>query len=103
MPDLLGALAAGEPENRHDAPCPKQTTEDIAMDVEVNEWVLNHLPMTEEQKKKLRADLMADQTKKERKEKQTKSISQACKKWRLMEQRPARIKTQTGIKELTKQ
>jgi len=38
---------------RHYAPCPPPTTTDISKDHAINEWVLNHLPLTEPQKQEL--------------------------------------------------
>lgn len=37
----------------HYNPCPATTAGDVARDHAVNEWVFNHLPLTEEQKKLL--------------------------------------------------
>jgi hypothetical protein len=52
-----------EPHSRHDDPYPKVFGEDAASSHELNEAVLNHLPLNEEQKKTLIAQLMADQLK----------------------------------------
>ena len=85
-------------ERRHEAPPPRQTTDDISMCIETNEWVLNHLPLKEEQKEKLIAQLQADQMKEKKKE--------ASKKWKMTYRIPKPIQTdfsKTGVKELTKQ
>lgn len=54
---------------RHEEPCPSQTTDDIAKCPEINEWVLNHLPLKEEQKQKLLQQLINDQLKQQKSEK----------------------------------
>ncbi len=48
-------------ESRHDEPCPMSSMEDIAHDQPTNEWVFNHLPLSEEQKEQLLLDLAKDQ------------------------------------------
>lgn len=50
----------------HELPIPPQTVEDISKDPKINEWVFNHLPMKEDQKKDLLADLTKEQLLKER-------------------------------------
>jgi hypothetical protein len=49
----------------HYAPCPHMTASDIAKDQAINEWVLNHLPLTEEQKQNLMRSLTLDKRRKE--------------------------------------
>lgn len=49
----------------HYAPCPTQSGGDIARDRAINEWVLNHLPLSEEQKKHLLHQMNVDQRKNE--------------------------------------
>lgn len=49
----------------HYAPCPTQTGGDIARDRAINEWVLNHLPLSEEQKKQLIHEMNVEQRKNE--------------------------------------
>jgi len=49
----------------HYAPCPAPSGGDIARDRAINEWVLNHLPLKEEEKKKLMDDLYLEQRKHE--------------------------------------
>lgn len=49
-----------EYETKHDVPCPNVTGTDVANNREVNEWVLNHLPLKEDEKKQLIADLQKD-------------------------------------------
>lgn len=48
-------------ESRHDEPCPVSSMEDISHDQPVNEWVFNHLPLSEDQKEQLLLDLARDQ------------------------------------------
>lgn len=49
----------------HDAPCPKQTAADIKDDHPINEWVLNHLPLSEAQKERFVLELKGDALKAE--------------------------------------
>ncbi len=49
----------------HYAPCPAPTGGDITRDRAINEWVLNHLPLKEEEKKKLMQELYLEQRKHE--------------------------------------
>ena len=55
-------------ETKHDRPCPRGLGEDVSKDKEVNEWVLNHLPLKEDEKKALLHQLKLDQLKNDRKE-----------------------------------
>lgn len=52
---VLHPMAERDPDRvgPHYAPCPPPTGGDIARDRAINEWVLNHLPLTEEQKMEL--------------------------------------------------
>lgn len=45
----------------HELPIPQQTHEDISKDRAVNQYVFNHLPLTEDQKEALLQGLMEDQ------------------------------------------
>lgn len=49
----------------HYAPCPAESGGDIARDHAINEWVLNHLPLSEEQKQRLIHELNIDKRKNE--------------------------------------
>lgn len=55
-----------------DDPCPDHGSDIIAENHEVNEWVLNHLPLSSEQKKTLIDMLKVDQLKSEKKAKHEK-------------------------------
>ena len=60
---LTHSMAARRPpvaENDHDMPCPPQSTEKIEDDQDVQSWVMNHLPLTEEQKIQLACELAED-------------------------------------------
>jgi len=99
MDDLFPGMTSTFVSRRHDEPCPKQTTADIKDCVDTNEWVLNHLPLTEEQKKKLIQDLVNDNLKKESAEKNKKKLvaqRKDAKKWKLVQKRQ-------NVKSLTKQ
>ena len=50
---------------RHYAPCPPPTTTDISKDHAINEWVLNHLPLTEPQKQELIQNMNIERRKNE--------------------------------------
>jgi hypothetical protein len=73
--DLVPSIQSSYVSRRHEAPCPRQTTEKIEECPEVNEWILNHLPLKEEQKQWLMNKLILDQQKKHKAEK--------LKKWKL--------------------
>lgn len=53
-------------ETLHDIPCPPGFGTEVAGDSKINEYVLNHLPLTEEQKKLLTKGLMKDEQVKQR-------------------------------------
>jgi hypothetical protein len=56
-----------------DIPCPTSSCDDISQDYEVNNWVLNHLPLKSyEQKEEFAKLLLADQRKQEIKEQSAK-------------------------------
>lgn len=56
-----------------DTLCPEQSTDDIANDYAINNWVFNHLPLRDEdQKADLAKKLLLDQSIKEKKEKHEK-------------------------------
>lgn len=79
-----------------DAPCPKQTAEDISMDHAINEWVLNHLPFrSEEQREDFVKKLIKDQKVKEKIEKKGKAAKEKIKKSKTLGGR-------VGVKEMTK-
>jgi hypothetical protein len=81
----------------HQAPCPAQTATRIEEDQAVNEWVLNHLPLTEEQKQQLRQDLVVEKTIADR----TGKLESARKK--LQAAKDKRLKGERiGVKDLTK-
>ena len=50
---------------RHYNPCPPPSTGDIARDHAINEWVFNHLPLSEEQKQALMHSLNVERRKNE--------------------------------------
>lgn len=47
--------------SKHEMPIPAQTNPDISKDHAINEWVLNHLPLVQDQKKELMTGLIEDQ------------------------------------------
>lgn len=96
--DLFPRILADFSHKRHDEPCPKQTTDDIAQCPLVNEWVLNHLPLTEKQKQKLLQQLVVDQLKhdKAKKSQRWKVTSKSTRK------QASKDGTQMSIKDLTK-
>lgn len=51
---------------QHELPCPNQTNPDISKDQGINEFIFNHLPLKEEQKKELLLDLTKEQLIKDR-------------------------------------
>ena len=53
-------------ETKHDRPCPPGLGEGVADDWAINEWVANHLPLKEEEKKDLIASLKLEFIKNER-------------------------------------
>lgn len=60
--NVFGGRTKFQPaESRHDEPCPVSSMEDISHDQPVNEWVFNHLPLSEDQKEQLLLDLAQDQ------------------------------------------
>jgi hypothetical protein len=89
---------------RHEEPVPRQTTKDISQCPDINEWVLNHLPLQEHQKEKLIQQLRQDQINEDRKKKKD--------EWKVRVHRPrARLISvtksdksgdHTGVKTLTK-
>ena len=64
---VLHPVAERDPDRvgPHYNPCPATTAGDIARDHAVNEWVFNHLPLTEEQKKLLMHHLNLERRKNE--------------------------------------
>lgn len=70
--ELVPKMTRKEIKSRHDEPCPPAMGE-IGTDPEVNEWILNHLPLTEEQKITLRDQLVMDQLKQDSSEKRCKA------------------------------
>lgn len=97
MLDIFPGIGTKTSSNPHDAPCPPQTATDITQDHALNEWVLNHLALSEEQKKWLITALLIDQ-KKEAKKTRTPYVKL----------RSSRLKTpdehgqRTGVKAMTK-
>lgn len=65
-------LCSGYP-SIFDKPCPDNKSGDISKNVDVNEWVFNHLPLSTDQKKEFLAYLMAMQTVESRKDKREES------------------------------
>jgi len=55
-------------ETKHDIPCPPGMGEAVSTHHGINEWVLNHLPLKEDEKKALIHDLSKDVTIKKREE-----------------------------------
>lgn len=53
-------------ETPHDVPCPSGMGTEVADDPDINEWVMNHIPLKEEQKKELLNLLIKDSRKLER-------------------------------------
>ena len=64
---VLHPVAERDPDRvgRHYSPCPPPSTGDIARDHAINEWVFNHLPLSEEQKKSLMHNLNLERRKSE--------------------------------------
>jgi hypothetical protein len=64
---ILHAPPEHDPERvgLHYAPCPALSAADISKDHAINEWVLNHLPLSEEQKQGLMRSLTLDKRRKE--------------------------------------
>lgn len=95
------AIHEKQPTNPHDAPPPPVTGEAAASDHSLNEWVLNHLPLTEEQKKELIAYLVIEQ--KKLVDSVASKASQIGARVRVKSQRiKESAKEHVGIKELTK-
>lgn len=96
--DVFPGIHKNFEHKRHDEPCPKQTVDDISQCPEVNEWVLNHLPLNEEQKQWLIKQLHNDKLKQEKAEKN--------KRWRLLsksvKQKEEKGRQHVSIKESTK-
>lgn len=57
------SYTASGSQGEFDLPCPEQTASDIKDDHGINEWVLNHLALTEPQKEWLMAELLKEQSK----------------------------------------
>jgi hypothetical protein len=82
----------------HEKPCPIQKNPDISQDQEINEWVLNKLPLTEAQKEAFIALLLKDQLVQDKIDK-----SEKVKKRIRQNRREAKGREKTtGVKELTK-
>lgn len=97
VPALIPSMQGKSGSTPHDAPCPPPSTDDIANDHAINEWALNHLPLSEEQKKWMIQALMIDQAKKPKRV-QTQYV-------KLRRQTPRKLDSttaRTGVKELTK-
>jgi len=96
---LLSKQTKDEGKTKHDQHCPPSFASDIASDHDVNEWVLNHLPLTEEQKEKLIQDMVMDHLKKQQSEKQSKV--KIRKQFR--REREPKSSTRLSVKETSKQ
>jgi hypothetical protein len=59
--DLYPSLTTPRVVDKWDMPCPPQTHPDISRDHAINEWVLNHLPLTDSQKAEMLAKLVKEQ------------------------------------------
>jgi hypothetical protein len=97
--DILPFLKPEFRPNKHSDPCPKQTTEDISKCPLVNEWVLNHLALSEDQKARLIPQLQMDQMKDRSSEKRQ--------RWKTVIRKPHITQStdshKVSVKELTKQ
>lgn len=71
--NLYPELQAHTVQNPWEVPCPRQTHPDIAADHAIQQWVFNHLPLTDPEKLALIADMMKEKEIKERKEKAEKT------------------------------
>lgn len=59
-------------ESKHYAPCPQSKCDNIAQDADVNEWVFNHLALTEAQKEQVLKELTLEELKKNKQLKNSK-------------------------------
>jgi len=60
-------------ETKHDVPPPAVYGADVATNHEMNEWILNHLPLKEEEKKAMLHDLRKEYLKQKKTEKRMKN------------------------------
>jgi len=71
LPNMLAARyrPSKRAENKHEMPFPCMIGEDVTQSQEANEWILNHLPLKEEEKEKMIAEFYDERNKQIKREK----------------------------------